>query len=128
MKFRYTIMYVDDVSATIDFYGRAFGIEKQMVHESGDYGELNTGDTILSFSSKSLMSQLGKNPGACDPGAPTFEIAFETEDVPKSLARAIDAGAKLIQDCETMPWGQITSYVQDINGFLIEICTAVSGS
>jgi hypothetical protein len=27
MKFRYTILYVEDVPATLDFYERAFGLE-----------------------------------------------------------------------------------------------------
>ncbi|MGB7328438.1 MAG: VOC family protein [Rubripirellula sp.] len=126
MKFRYTILYVDSVAATLDFYCRAFGVEQKMIHESGDYGELSTGDTSLSFSSKSLMTQLGKNPGSVDSSAPIFEIAFETGDVPAALKRAVDAGAKLVQDAETMPWGQVTSYVHDIDGFLVEICTPVS--
>jgi len=126
MKFRYTILYVDDVAATIDFYCRAFGAEQKMIHESGDYGELSTGNTSLSFSSKALMTQLGKNPGNVDSAAPVFEIAFETDDVPAALKRAVDAGAKLVQDAETMPWGQTTSYVNDNNGYLVEICTPVS--
>lgn len=43
MIFRYSILYVDDVAASIDFYARAFALEKGFVHESGDYGELSTG-------------------------------------------------------------------------------------
>jgi uncharacterized glyoxalase superfamily protein PhnB len=125
LKFRYTILYVDDVADTIDFYCRAFGVDQKMIHESGQYGELSTGSTSLSFSSKTLMSQLGKNPGTVDPTAPVFEIAFETDDVPVALKRAIDAGASLVQDAKTMPWGQTISYVNDLNGFLIEICTPV---
>jgi len=73
MKFRYTILYVKDVAATIDFYHRAFGLEKKMIHESGDYGELNTGATSLAFSSIELMKQLGKSPGAVASTAPVFE-------------------------------------------------------
>lgn len=126
VKFRYTILYVDDVAATVDFYCRAFGATQKMIHESGDYGELSTGDTSLSFSSQALMTQLGKNPGRVDPAAPVFEIAFETDDVPVALRRAVDAGAQLVQDVEIMPWGQTTAYVHDNNGFLVEICTPVS--
>ncbi len=101
-------------------------MKQKMIHESGDYGELSTGDTTLSFSSKSLMSQLGKNPGSVDSSAPIFEIAFETDNVPAALKRATDAAAKLVQEAETMPWGQTTAYVHDNNGFLVEICTPVS--
>lgn len=126
MRFRYTILYVDDVTKTIEFYERAFGFQRKMIHECGDYGELATGDTILSFSSKELMRKIGKSPGDAVPSAPTFEIAFETEDVGGQLKRAIEAGAKLVQEAEDMPWGQTTAYVRDINGFLVELCTAVS--
>lgn len=126
MQFRYTILYVDDVVATIDFYCCAFGFEKKMIHESGDYGELQTGATSLSFSSRALMKQLGKSPGSVDSAAPVFEIAFETNDVPAALKRALEAGATLLQDVKEMPWGQTTAYVSDKNGFLIEICTQVS--
>ena len=126
MRFRYTILYVDDVAQAIDFYGRAFGVQREMLHESGDYGELTTGGTTLAFSSLSLMNQLGKSPGNADADKPTFEIAFETDDVAGALNRAVSAGAKIVQDVETMPWGQQTAYVNDNNGFLIEICSPVA--
>ena len=45
MILRYTIMYVENVEQTLSFYERAFGLERGMVHESGDYGELVTGET-----------------------------------------------------------------------------------
>lgn len=126
MKFRYTILYVEDVAATLEFYKNAFAVERKMLHESGDYGELATGETTLSFSSKSLMKSLGKSPGDVDPTAPVFELAFETDDVAAALTRAIDAGATLVQAVQEMPWGQTTAYVHDNNGFLVELCTAVS--
>ena len=40
MRFRYTILYVAEVAASLDFYQRAFGLQIKMLHESGDYGEL----------------------------------------------------------------------------------------
>lgn len=125
MILRYTIFYVDDVPATLNFFERAFGLERGFLHESGDYGELITGDTKLAFSSTALMRQLGKNPAAPNTDAPTFEIAFETDDVKASLAVALAAGATLVQDARDEPWGQTTSYVNDPNGYLIEICSAV---
>ncbi len=97
-----------------------------MLHESGDYGELDTGNTILSFSSLELMSSIGKNPGKVNATSPTFEIAFQTDDVPGALAQAIEAGATLVQNSQEMPWGQTTAYISDNNGFLIELCTPVT--
>ena len=45
MKLKYTILYVDDVAASLSLYERAFGLARRMLHESGDYGELDTGAT-----------------------------------------------------------------------------------
>ena len=43
MIFRYTILYVDDVSSSLDFFEKAFRLERGFLHEGGDYGELVTG-------------------------------------------------------------------------------------
>lgn len=125
MLFRYTILYVDDVVGTLEFYEKAFAFERGFLHETGDYGELVTGTTKLAFSSTTLMRELGKNPKPPSASGPTFEIAFETKDVAAAVARAVDAGARMIQDVREEPWGQTTSYVSDPNGYLIEICSPV---
>lgn len=125
MIFRYTILYVDDVAASLDFFMRAFGLEKRFLHESGDYGELSTGETRLAFSSRALMRQLGKTPGVPSAHEPVFELAFETADVRAALARALEAGATLLQDAREEAWGQTTSYVADPNGYVVEICSPV---
>ncbi len=125
MKLRYIILYVDDVAAALSFYERAFGFQRSMLHESGDYGELATGETKLAFSSIGLMRSFGKSPGLAAAQAPVFEIAFETDDVAGCLKRALDAGATLVQDVQDMPWGQTISYVRDPNGFLVEVCSPV---
>lgn len=126
MKFKYTILYVDDVVETFSFYEKAFGLKKKMLHESGEYGELDTGSTTLSFSSFNLMKELGKTPAKPNLKAPTFEIAFETDNVNKALSKALEAGASLVQDATDMPWGQTIAYVTENNGFLVEICTSVA--
>jgi lactoylglutathione lyase len=128
MHLKYTILYVDNVQETIEFFEKAFEVKRKMIHESGDYGELDTGSTILSFSSRTLMKQLGKSVGTPNPERPVFEIAFETENVRLSFERAKKAGAQVVQEVRDEAWGQTTSYVSDRNGFLIEICSPVSGA
>ncbi|MBB1075054.1 VOC family protein [Rhodoferax sp. 4810] len=125
MQLGYTILYVPDVPATLKFYEAAFGLTTRFLHESGDYGELETGSTALAFSAHRLMQQLGKNPQAANAHEPCFEIALCTADVPQALERALAAGAKLMHPVEVMPWGQTIAYVGDINGFLVELCTPV---
>lgn len=125
MKLKYTILYVANVPETLNFYKQSFGFQVKMLHDSNDYGELDTGETTLAFSSLELMSDLGKNPNKADPAAPVFEIAFETQEVKKWLDQAIKSGAVLVQDIREETWGQTTSYISDPNGFLIEICSPV---
>ena len=49
MRFGYTIVYVRDVADSVEFYERAFGLERRLLHESGQYAELETGSTALAF-------------------------------------------------------------------------------
>jgi uncharacterized glyoxalase superfamily protein PhnB len=44
MKLGYTILYVVDVASSLSFYERAFGFKRRFLHESGTYGELETGE------------------------------------------------------------------------------------
>jgi len=125
MKFKYTILYVESVANTLAFYNKAFGFTTRFIHEEGDYGELDTGTTTLSFSSLELMTDLGKSPAKARPLAPSFELAFETDDVESALNQAVAAGATLVQGVKQEPWGQTTSYVTDPDGFLIEICSPI---
>ncbi len=127
MKFRYTILYVKNVAESLSFFEAAFGFKTKMLHEGGDYGELDTGGTILAFSSRKLMKRLGKKPATPSPASPVFEIAVETDDVTAGVARALEAGAKIVSEPAKMDWGQTIAYVSEPNGFLIEICTPVSG-
>lgn len=125
MQFGYTILYVEDVRHSLAFYERAFGLGTAFLHESGDFGQLATGATALAFSSRRLMTELGKHPAAPDAAHPSGEIAFVTPDVPAALARALAAGATPVQDVQDMPWGQTVAYVADPDGFLVELCTPV---
>jgi predicted enzyme related to lactoylglutathione lyase len=126
MQFGYTILYVDDVPATLAFYDKAFGLATRYMHESGSYGELETGATALAFVSHTLLHQLGKTPQSPVLDKPTSEVAFVTDDVAAAVKRAVDAGAKLVQEATATAWGQTIAYVGDCNGFLVEICTPVS--
>lgn len=123
MNFAYTILYVENVEQSLAFYNAAFGLTTRFLHESGAYGELETGATALAFSSRELMTSLGKHPQRADHQNPTFEIAFSTEDVQAAVERAVQAGARLVQAPEDMPWGQTVAYVADRDGYLVELCT-----
>jgi lactoylglutathione lyase len=56
IQFGYTILYVADVEKSIAFYENAFGFERKFITPDNDYGELNTGQTSISFASKALVN------------------------------------------------------------------------
>lgn len=129
MQLGYTIIYVNSVENTLEFYKRAFNLKIKFLHESKDYGELETGSTTLAFASQEVaqfnqmdnyleVSQKDKQK--------TFEIVFVTDDVQASYDRAISSGAISLKEPEEKPWGQIVGYVIDINGTIVELCNPVS--
>jgi catechol 2,3-dioxygenase-like lactoylglutathione lyase family enzyme len=130
MKLGYTILYVPDVSASLEFFERAFGLKRRFLHESGPYGELDTGETTLSFAAHALGD--GNFPGghvaAHSSARPLgMEIALVTADVAQAHATAIACGARELAAPATKPWGQVVSYVRAPDGCLIELCTPVGG-
>ncbi len=95
MRFGYTILYVHDVAASLDFYERAFDQRRAMLHESGQYGELDTGETTLAFASHELAA--ANLPQAFRPPIAEetpFEVCFVTDDVAaaRRFVGAVDAG------------------------------------
>jgi lactoylglutathione lyase len=126
--FGYTIFYVADVEQTVAFYEKAFDFSRKFVTEDNTYGELDTGATTLSFANLDFagslfiheftVSQL-KNPPF------GLEIGIVTDDVDQTVAQAIEAGAVLLVEPQTKPWGQVVAYLRDPNGFLVEVCTAM---
>ncbi|MFO1192560.1 MAG: VOC family protein [Rhodoferax sp.] len=130
MKLGYTILYVPDVSASLEFFERAFGLKRRFLHESGTYGELDTGETTLSFAAHALGD--GNFPGghvaAHSSARPLgMEIALVTADVAQAHATAIACGARELAAPATKPWGQVVSYVRAPDGCLIELCTPAGG-
>jgi uncharacterized glyoxalase superfamily protein PhnB len=115
MKLGYTIIYVPDVTASLAFFEQAFGLSRKFLHESGTYGELDTGDTTLSFAAHELgdMNFAGGHVRADTSAQPLgFEIALVTDDVPAAQAKAIAAGAREMAAPSQKPWGQVVSYLR----------------
>lgn len=130
MKFGYTIVYVSSVADALTFYKDAFGFETRFLDESGQYGELNTGETVLAFASHTMgeMNLDGHYQKTDLNTTPLgVELAFVTDDVASSYAKAVAAGAVSIKEPTTKPWGQVVAYVRSRDGSLIELCSPISG-
>ncbi|MCD0472162.1 VOC family protein [Flavobacterium sp. JAS] len=130
VKFGYTILYVEDVEKSIVFYENAFGFSRKFIAPGNDYGELSTGETTISFASKTLAKQNLKEgflESKIEEKPFAIEIGFITDNVEELVKKAISFGAILVTEPKQKPWGQIVAYVRDLDGFLIEICTEVQG-
>lgn len=128
MKLGYVLLYVDDVARAMDFYEKAFGLTKGFFVEQ-QYGEMVSGETKLGFVHHAVAGSHGFSYRRIlkSDEAPGCEIGFVTEDVFDAFHRALRAGAVGVSEPVTKPWGQIVSYVRDLNGFLVEICSEIPG-
>jgi catechol 2,3-dioxygenase-like lactoylglutathione lyase family enzyme len=126
MRFGYTILYVSDVAASLDFYERALGQRRRFLHESGQYAELDTGDTALAFAAHELAAANLPGVYRSEEGAgirPAFEVCFVTDHVQAAFDRAIEQGAESVSPPQTKPWGQDVAYVSDPDGNLVELAS-----
>jgi uncharacterized glyoxalase superfamily protein PhnB len=129
MNFAYTILYVSNVENSLAHYENAFGFARRFLHESGTYGELETGSTTLSFAALELGAMnfsSGVEPPDLQKRPFPSEVAFSTSDVGAAFQRAVAAGATPVAEPVSKPWGQIVAWVRDIDGHLIELCTPMS--
>jgi lactoylglutathione lyase len=131
MRFGYTILYVSDVEASLEFYERALGQRRRFVHDSGQYAELETGDTALAIAAHELAA--ANLPGVYRPNdqpgtRPAFEVCFVTDDVQGAFDRAITGGAEAVTSPQTKPWGQDVAYVRDPDGNLVELASPAGGT
>jgi lactoylglutathione lyase len=128
VRFGYTILYVTDVAATVRFYEAALGLTCRFVHESGLYSEMETGTTVLAFAGEAMaeMNGFAIRANRKSDLAAGFELAFVFDDPHAAYASALAAGASPVKPPEQKPWGQTVGYVRDLNGCLIEICSAVT--
>jgi len=130
MKFRYTLLYVQDVAASLRFYEKAFGLRTRFLAEGGQYGELEVeGPVSLGFvgnaqAAGNLPDGFVANNAKARPGG--FEIGLVTEDVEAAFARAVKAGAQPAAAPTAKPWGQTIAYVRDRDGILVELCSSVT--
>lgn len=128
IKFSHVIFYVKNIGATVAFYEQAFGFRSKFFHEAGIYAELETGQTTVAFAHADLAianlplgyyeNSLENKPAGC-------EITFTTDNVEKTLKRAIDYGAIEILPPTQKPWGQTVAYIRDQEGILIAICSEI---
>ncbi|RXM51476.1 MULTISPECIES: VOC family protein [unclassified Chryseobacterium] len=128
IKFKYVILYVEDVESSMNFYKNTFDSEIKFITPEKDYGELITGETTLSFTSVELASSNIKKGFLLSKAEEKpfgIELGFVTDDVENLVEKAVKNGAVLYEDITVKPWGQKTAYIKDLDHYLVEICTEI---
>jgi lactoylglutathione lyase len=128
VKLGYTILYVSNVTKSVEFYEAAFGFVRKFVTPENDYGELLTGETTISFVSEELANSNLKN-GFIESSQANkpfgIELALVTDNVQDIMEKSVQLGAIIVEQPIQKPWGQTVGYISDLDGFLLEICTAM---
>jgi len=128
IKFKYLILYVEDVEKSINFYQNTFNTQIKFITPEKDYGELLTGETTISFASVSLASSnVKKGFLSSKAGEKPFgiELGFSTDHVEALVEKAVKNGAILYEDIAVKPWGQKVAYIKDPDNYLVEVCTEI---
>ncbi len=129
VNYAYTILYVESVEDSMQFYQAAFGFLEKFLTPEKDYGELISGDTTIAFARHDLASSNFKEKYQKVNSEELFgiELGFTTTSIETDFKQALTAGATLVEAVVEKPLGQKVGYVKDMNGFLIEICTPMKG-
>ncbi|MGO4852711.1 VOC family protein [Phaeovulum sp. W22_SRMD_FR3] len=130
MKLGYTMIYGTDMPKTIAFYEAAFGLAPRFIHESSLYAEMETGETTLAFAGieAAEMNGLALMPNRPERPAAAWDICFVTDDVACAYNRELSAGCRPVSATCIKPWGQIVSYVRDLDGCIVEIASPIGGT
>ncbi|MCJ7932895.1 MAG: VOC family protein [Chryseobacterium sp.] len=126
IKFKYVILYVEDVERSMNFYKNTFDTEIKFITPEKDYGELMTGETTISFASVDLASSNIKEGfiiSKTENKPFGIELGFVTDQVEALIEKAVQNGAVLYENIAVKPWGQKTAYIKDPDNYLVEICT-----
>lgn len=128
MRLSYTILYVADVNRSIRFYQEAFGLEHRFTHESGDYAEMETGDTILAFCNSKLAADIINGDFVqSKPEQPPLgtQLTFEPDDVKQAFKIATQHGAAILSKPEVKPWQFEVAMLRDPDGHLVELARKI---
>jgi uncharacterized glyoxalase superfamily protein PhnB len=129
MNLSYVIIYVPDVPEALSFYERAFALRQRFLHETEQFGELDTGGIVLAFTGHALAAQavpVKYRPLRSEDEPVGFELTLTTDDVSTAYARALHAGAQPVAEPHNTPWGQTVAYVRDHVGTVVGLATPMS--
>jgi lactoylglutathione lyase len=115
-----TVVYVEDVAASLAFYEGVFGLERDHLDDDGSYGELKVGIGFTAnwHAQRHLDIPFRRNDPSRDPAG--FGLEFVVDDVDATFERALKAEGRAVWPPQEKPWGRAAMF-RDPNGVLVQI-------
>jgi PhnB protein len=121
------MLTVTDVKGAADFYQKAFGFSKRGIMNGPDgkaiHAELTLRGTTLMLGPE--MPQMGSRSAKAVGASPTT-LYLLTEDVDKTVAKAVKLGAALKGPVMEMFWGDRCGAVVDPEGYIWMVATHIA--
>lgn len=118
-------LVVDDASAAIEFYKKAFGAEEKFRLPMGErigHAELLIGDSHIMLADEFPdMGHLGPK----NRGGTTVSLMVYVDDVDRAFPKAIEAGARQVRPLENQFWGDRMGTLEDPFGHMWSLATHV---
>jgi lactoylglutathione lyase len=120
----YVVLYVEDLSASIDFYRDVVGMELKF--EENGYAEFVTEQTKFGLYEKArLKSLIGREGG---PKGPTVANVFLVSDVDAEAKRLESLGISILAGPEDRLWGHRTVHIFDPDENIVEFAQEIPRS
>lgn len=115
---------VKDMAVMVRFYRDVFGFEIKEAEDADNVYLEKDGTLFLLYRRTDFEKMTGKTFSYAEGINGHYEIAMSVENfaaVDEAFAKVTKAGARVVLEPTTEPWGQRTCYVADPEGNLIEI-------
>jgi len=115
------ILAVEDLSRSVAFYRAVLGWEQPV--STPVYAELASpnGLRLGLYDRRSFGHNIGQVPAPIAGPVATTEIYLYADDLEAVLARASDAGAKVLSPASERPWGDRVGYIADPDGYVVAV-------
>jgi lactoylglutathione lyase len=113
-------LFVRDVAASREFYGRAFGLP--VTYEDDDSVVFRIGRTLINLLRERAATELVAPMAVAPAGAGArFQLTIDVESVDATCAALAGLGVQLLNGPIDRPWGIRTACFADPDGYIWEI-------
>jgi uncharacterized glyoxalase superfamily protein PhnB len=110
------VLVYPDVRAAVDWLNAAFGFEERV-----RIGDDHRAQLRIGTDGAMVVADEGGDRAAPSGAACTHEIKVRVADVDAAFTRAVDAGARVVQEPRTWDYGERSGVVEDLAGHRWEL-------